>query len=294
MIKKPRKLIYDIETCPLWFRSFSTGKQVLRHGALVPIGQEYSIICLAYAIDDGPVKVLEWDMNTGNCEKLIQEFDEIVKSCDIVIGKNSDRFDNKHVNTQRWRNGLPAMPDWLAKSDDLEKQIRKYFYLPSYSLDHISHILGLGGKNKMSWEDWEDIDNFRVFNLIKSKDSTHNNKICNLMFGKSAKEVKQLGKIAFEKMKTYNIKDVEDTRDVLNSVIAHIEPKFNMNTYAKDQGLDYIVCKSCGSNNIHKNGKRYAGQTVYQSFYCNNHGGYAGKASIKTNKNGSISYGNIQ
>jgi len=46
-----------------------------------------------------------------------------------------------------------------------------------------------------------------------------------------------------------------------------------------------LRCKDplCGSFNIRKNGTRVAAGVEYQQFYCNAHGGYAGKARVTTN-----------
>lgn len=255
IIKKPKdlkvkhKILYfDIETLPLKAYVWRTGKQFVGHKQLVPEASMNNIICITYCWNDGKKgKALEWNYEAQDCSKMIKEFDELVKQADIVIGKNSDRFDVKHINTQRMLHGLTPFPEWADTRDDLEKQMRKYFALPSQALDYISAQLGYGGKIRMEFQDWIDI----------------------------MEQNGNAGKKAFKKMVKYGIKDVEDTRAVWNRVEKYIKPKFNAATY-----LGGIVCVHCGSSNIKKNGTRVAGKSTYQNYYCNGHGGYAGKRTI--------------
>lgn len=241
-------LFYDIETTPLKAYVWGLGKQVVRHGQLDSKFSNYNIICITYCFNDKkPAKALVWNKKTHSCDKMIEEFDKIVNSVDISIGKNSDRFDVKHINTQRWLHGLNPFPEWAFSTDDLEKQLRKYFYLPSYSLDAISQLKGLGGKDKMEFQDWIDI--------VERQDP----------------DDKKLNK-----MVKYGKKDVVDTRELYNSIAPYIIPKFNM---ARKLDLK-LACIHCGSTKLKFNGTRIRGQSKYQFFYCNEHGGYAGKASI--------------
>ena len=244
---EPRILFYDIETTPLQAWVWRCGDQAIRHGQLVRGFDEYNIICIGYAWNDGkPADCLTWNIKHQDCTQMIEDFDKLVKEADITIGKNSARFDVKHINTQRWLNKLPPFPDWTDCSNDVEQQMRKYFSLPSMSLDYISQKLGLGGKNDMELQDWVDI-------------------------------VTKKCPVAMNKMVTYCKKDVEDTRAVYDSIKDYIKPKFNMATFLRDD-----VCTNCGSHDIVKNGTRNLGKTRYQRYHCNAHGGYAGKRSISS------------
>lgn len=253
MIKEPKILFYDIETAPLQAWIWKTGEQYIRHGQLVAGYDEYNIICIAYAWDDDkPAKVMKWDVETQDCSSLIERFDAIVKQADVIIGKNSDRFDNKHINTQRWLKSLPPFPDWVDCRDDVEKQLRKYFILPSYSLDYVSQQLGLGGKDKMEFQDWIDI-------------------------------MERNDKKKLAKMMEYNKKDVEDTRAVYRSIKPYIKPKFSMATWLND-----FVCVGCGSSRLSKNGTRVSGKTRYQRYLCQDCGMSAKAPLNKNNEPGKI------
>lgn len=250
---KPKILFYDLETTPLLAYIWRPGKQVVRHGQLAAGSDRYDIICITYCWNDGkPAKSLDWGPKQ-NSKPMLREFDKILKTADVVIGKNSDRFDNKHLNTHRWLNNEPGMPDWTKYTDDLEKQLRKYFYLPSFSLDYVSKMLGLGGKDKMEMQDWVDI-------------------------------VERNDPVKLKKMIKYGKKDVEDTRAVWLHASKHFEPKYNAGLKSAINGK--LACTNCGSLNVVKNGTRQLGQTLYQVFKCNDHHGHAGRATIK--KDGSF------
>lgn len=281
MAVKAKVLIYDIETSPLWARIWRLGDQTVRHGQLVPVGDSYGIISIAYAWNDGsPIKVLSWDMETGSTGGLIEEFDKIIRQADVSIGKNSERFDVKHINTQRLINNLPPLPEWINCTDDMERQMRRFFIFPSYSLDYFSKVFGFGGKVKMEWSDWEAIDNLRVINSIRNKERfrvPQLQAICQTLFKNDYTEIHRLGKQAFKKMLYYNKKDVSDTRRGWNKIAPHVRPKLNMNAIARAQGLDKLVCTVCGSDKIIKNGTKVQGNQIIQRYHCNAHGGYAGK-----------------
>ncbi len=132
--------------------------------------------------------------------------------------------------------------------------MRRYFRLPSQSLDYISNQLGLGGKIKMEMQDWIDI-------VTKNAN----------------------GEKSLKKMTKYCRKDVEDTRTLWNRLSKHFEPKFNMNAFNETRN----ACKQCGSDNVVSNGTRISGGTKYQTYLCNSCYRYAGRHAV-TQKGGKL------
>lgn len=249
-MKKVKILFYDIETKPLSAYIWRLGKQVVNYRQLMKTNRRYGIICIAYAWNDGkPTKVIDWGYDEQDSGKVIEEFDKIIKQADITIGKNSDSFDTKHINTQRLLHGLPPLPDWINHTEDVEKQLRKHFIFPSYGLDYVAEELGLGGKDKMEMQDWIDI-------------------------------VEKTSEKSFRKMSKYCKNDVEKTRTMWNRIRPYVKPKFNMATFYGD-----FRCANCGSKNIRKDGVRTTSKTTYQQFYCRDHRGYAGRAPVRANGN---------
>ncbi len=253
MNNKARVLFYDIETSPLQAWIWSCGKQYIGHKNLTKDYNKYGIICITYCWnDDKPAKCIDWGYHEQDTGRVIQQFDEIIKQSDFTIGKNSDRFDTKMINAARMLNGLPGLPNWTKYTDDLERQMRRYFRMPSQSLDYISSQLGLGGKIKMEMQDWIDI--------VEKNDN---------------------GEKSLAKMIKYGKKDVIDTRALWFKLAEHFDSKWNQAAYVGER-----VCKhmDCGSANLKKNGTRLSGKIRYQEFFCLDCGRYAGKCTISTIK----------
>lgn len=295
-----KQLIYDIETLPLRARIWRPGyNMTVRHGQLMHGHDHTEIICIQYCINDGPVKIIKRDLdNIRDQLSMIEEFDEIVQSCDIVIGKNSDRFDNKHINTIRMLEGGKPIPDWIRYTDDLEKQMRKHFNLPSNALDYISHKLGFGGKNVMEFGDWVAIDEyFSLLRLDQDLDEELDwdtlDGICTTLYGKDSEDVIKSGMKALQKMHKYGVKDTADTRSVWNYCKNHFEPKnspYKGGKKVKSGGTKPAhvhLCLRCGSADIIPDRERADGLTT---FYCKSHRGYAGRARKLKKKPG---YGKI-
>lgn len=275
--KKPKVLFYDIETVLLMFYAFSPGKQYLNHKQLVPGKSRNGIICITYCWETGPVKILKWTAE-GGLNQLIKDFDELVKQADFTIGKNSDRFDSKMINGCRIFTDQPGMPAWTKYTDDLEKQMRKYLRLPSQSLDYISGQLGLGGKVKMDFSDWADIDAYMSIESLSymGMGADALEIYCQYMFRKSLKDAHRDGLRAFNKMCFYGKKDTKDTRKLWFKLSEHFDTKWNQ---ARWQGVD-LACKymDCGSTQLYINKTRMGKWVEYHCSTCKR---YAGRVTTK-------------
>ena len=276
-IKKPNVLWFDIETLPLKCFFWQPGTQYVGHKNMLPSHDMWGLICIQYAVNNGPVKVLRYDKH-GGTKGMIKAFDKLVLECDYIVGKNSDRFDVKMLAAMRMILELPAITGWEKYTEDLERHMRKYFRLPSQSLDYISKKLGVGGKVGMGMADWINISNMKELQDLKASglDTKALNKVSLHMFNEKAVVIFKLGKAALNKMCIYGAKDTEDTRILWNRMLPYFDPKFNM---AKWQNEKH-GCKRCASVDIKKNGTRLAGKTNYQQFHCNSCGMYAGRAPI--------------
>lgn len=251
---KPKILFYDLESTPLQAWIWRPGKQFVGHKQLVKGHQRYGIICITYCWNDGkPAQSIDWGFEEQDTKRVVQEFDKIIAQADLTIGKNSDRFDTKMINAARMFADLPGNPSWTKYTDDLEKQMRKYFKLPSQSLDYISDMLGFGGKIKMEFQDWID---------IVEKNSS--------------------GAASLKKMIKYGKKDVEDTRALWFKLSEHFDSKWNQAAF---QG-DTLSCKhmNCGSLNLIKRGTYLQGVTRYQEWQCRDCNRYAGRTIKETGK----------
>lgn len=276
MLKKPALnftiLEYDIETSPLKANVWRLGEQRVGHHQLDPKYSMYKILTIAYKWyheSDNKTVVLVGD-------NAVEAFDKVARKADVLLGKNSDRFDVKHINTQRMLQGLAPLPEWANCAEDLEKQLRKFFVFPSQSLEYVSKLLTGTGKDKMEFSDWTDIVDMNLIKELLTKLSKpETRKIVPILIpGKTLESVLKLGEKSLAKMIKYNKRDVIQTERVLVRVLPHIKLRHNASTSQEGQG-----CILCGSLDLSPTKIVEAGKTRYQEFHCHGHEGYGGRAT---------------
>lgn len=280
---KVKVLFYDIETAPMKFWGWRPGRdQNIPHQHLDKAHNNYQIISIQWCWNDGKDgEFMHWGLGADiDNDAMITKFDALVRQADFVIGKNNKRFDDKHINAQRMLNQMPYEYTWMNNTDDLERQFRRFFNLPSQSLDYISAQLGLGGKVKMEMQDWINIVDLKKYRQIEASIGKLAAKsVSFVIFGRTHIEILKEGKISFDKMMFYGTKDVVDTRSIWVFAEAYIEPKFNMSSFLNKD----LACKNigCGSDNLIKNGTGVVGKVKYQYFFCNDCKRGAGKAPLR-------------
>jgi len=280
IFKDIKLMVYDIETLYLSGNFWSLGKQIVRHHQLSHHRDMTEIICITYMFNDGkgPQALVFDPTKDDSAVKMIEEFDELVKECDVVIGKNSNRFDAKHINMQRLMSDLPPCPEWLNCHDDIEVQMRRYFKLPSQGLDFWSKKLGFGGKVTMQWSDWKDIEAYRTLIHLKAKGLKGKplDIISDHYYGDKAKAILKVGKKSLDKMVYYGKKDVKDTYDLICKLAPHVNLKLNIGATVGPQR-----CKKCGSAKITEQYRKFSGSRKFIYFYCKGHNGSAGRISVR-------------
>lgn len=276
-----RTLVYDIETLPLTGRFFGLGKQVVRHGQLLGGSNMTQIICIQYKwVGDKNTKVLTWNPSKDkDSSRIIDEFGKLVEKADVVIGKNNKRFDDKHINAHRMINGQEPMPWWRLISDDLEQQMRRYFNFPSQSLDYISDLMGLGGKDKTEFRDWVNIDEyFKVLTCRREGMSEADITVmCRVMYKKKKTDIIRNGKASLKVMTEYGKKDVDDTEAIYLRVLPYCTFK-----HRKGEDLDYCEhCEKITDNKPERNAKQLICGTWRQRWRCAECRRYKGVSTIK-------------
>lgn len=283
-------LFMDTETTPLSARLWRLGKNHISHNHLISgYFSRYHIMTIQYKwAHEKQVHILTWGKSLADEKKMIEEFDRIQLEADIIIGKNNMRFDMPMLATQRFWFDLPANLSTLTRTDDLESQLRKHFYLPSFALDYVSKELGLGGKDKMEMGDWVDMCNARVLQLsgLTQGFSTGVRKLAALMFDEEPDKIIIKGEKATTKMIKYGAKDILDTERVWNYASKHFAPKFNYSHY-----LQKNCCRNCGSEKIVEEKKRtYSNSREQVYYFCQDGQHYAGRSWIlKNGQRGKIS-----
>ena len=215
-IVNPAKiLIYDIETSRATFKRFWTGKQYIGHYDMI---EEPKIISIAWKwLGSDEVEFLTWDKEHDD-KKMIVKFLEVYNDADLVIGQNNDRFDNRWVNAVGLRHDVHV--NVYVKSFDIQKQAKRLFRLPSYSMAYVAKFLGVTLKQShegiLMWKMVED--------------------------GTLSQQQEYLGK-----MIEYNVGDVITTEEMYLKMRKYMGHKIHVGVL---DGKSKYSCPNCGSENI--------------------------------------------
>lgn len=152
VIPKIRRLYFDIETSPNIVTTWNVGYNLtIDYSNII---QERAIICICYKWEhDSTVYSLNWDGSSD--KRMIEEFLEVIKTADEVVGHNGDRYDLKFFRTRAIYHGIKSLPEF--KSIDTLKISKKEFRFNSNRLDYIGSFLGLGRKIKTEYGLWTDV-----------------------------------------------------------------------------------------------------------------------------------------
>lgn len=139
---------YDIETSPIIGYTWGLWEQ-----NVVDTKEEWRILAFSYkwigdakthvyALCDFPLYKKDPKNDYAIVEKLWQLFNE----ADIILGHNSDEFDNKKVFARFIKHGFK--PPTPYKTIDTKKIAKRYFKFDSNKLDNLGKYLDLGSKLK--------------------------------------------------------------------------------------------------------------------------------------------------
>ena len=164
--------------------------------------------------------------------EVVKKWAELMKLTDIVVGWNSDRFDNRVMYGRLLIHKLP--PVMLPQSVDVMKAFRKIAAYDSYKLDDVSDSLGHGRKRHTDIDLWYDC----VMGDLKAQ----------------------------KNMVTYNKRDVEITELDYIDVMPHMANHPNMALLlGKPDG-----CRVCGGTEFEGAGWKYTRTQKYRRFQCKN------------------------
>lgn len=146
MNKTPSVLLYDLETSPRKVWVWAEYEQ-----SVLRVAEESYILCFAYKwLGESETHVVSLNDFPGykrskkNDKDLVKRLYELIDEADIVIGQNSDRFDNKWANKQFIKHGLSPISPY--KSIDTLKIAKKHFRFDSNKLGRLGEFLGVGNK----------------------------------------------------------------------------------------------------------------------------------------------------
>ena len=153
--KNAKILTYDIETSAhigLYFgASYDTNiSKTIQHNYVLGfaykwLGQKKTYSCYIW---DFPL----YKKEPRNDIEVIKKWRELMEQADIVIGHNSDQFDNKVMTGRMMVHKLPPVP--LPQSVDTKKAIKRVARFDSNKLDDLGETFGIGRKISTNIDLW--------------------------------------------------------------------------------------------------------------------------------------------
>jgi DNA polymerase elongation subunit (family B) len=232
-IKKPKVLIYDIETAPILGYVWSLWENNL---ALNQIEKDWHLLSWS-AKWLGSKEVMYMDQrnvkNIENDKKLLEGIWKLLDDADVVITQNGKSFDEKKLNARFLLNGMsPPSP---SKHIDTLRIAKRKFAMTSTKLEYMSNKLC--AKKKLKHK------KFPGFELWT--------------------ECMKGNKDAWEEMKAYNIRDVIALEELY---VNHLQKWDNtdFNVYHDDEEF---YC-ACGSDEFIAKGYNYTASGKYKRHKC--------------------------
>jgi len=248
--KKPKILIFDIETSPLLSWNWGTYEQ-----DAISVKDDWFILCFS-AKWYGEKKVINVKLNDfkmfkkdkQNDYEVCKELHKLFDEADILISHNGNKFDIKKTNARFIQHGF--LPPSSYKSIDTLNICRKYFKFTSNKLTNLGKQFKIGEKVKHEG--------------------------INLWFNCMNGDVK-----SWRKMKKYNNQDVILLEKLYLKLLPWITNHPNYNIYNQTQ----YNCPNCGSGHIHRKGYAVTKTQIYQRWQCQNCGSWGQSTkSEKINK----------
>lgn len=156
-LKKPRGLVYDLETSYILAHTFSLYPESIPHSSIV---QDWHIHCATWKWV-GEDKVYTAKEINGCDKNIVEKLSAAFAQADFTIAHNGDKFDKKKLTTRVIHHRLPPLPP--IPSVDTLKEARALGAFSSNRLDYLGEYLGLGRKLNNSPNLWK-----RAFNGDKA------------------------------------------------------------------------------------------------------------------------------
>jgi len=235
-MKKPKVLIFDIETAPIIAHVWGTWDQNI---SLNQIKSDWHILAWsAKWLGDPPKNVMYMDQrsakNIENDSRILKGIWKLLDEADIVITQNGKKFDVKKLNARFILNGF--QPPSPYKHIDTLVIAKKFFSFTSNKLEYMTDKLCVKYK-KLSQH------KFSGFELWRQ-----------CLAGNIS---------AWKEMEKYNKYDVFSLEELYKKLIPW-DNSINFDLYS--DGLD-VTCK-CGSTDFIKKGFHFTQSAKYQRYKC--------------------------
>lgn len=245
--KKLKYLYWDLETSYMQGYFFDIWNINI---AMSQVTKQSHLLSASWAMNDEEpvgIRLTPEDVKTGNDLEVVVKLIEAINKADCIVTFNGKKFDVKKLNTRALYWGLP--PVAIPRHIDLMQDAKRLFKFPSNSMQNISQYLGEDGKistgGSRLWQRCAEFENYEVCDA------------------------------ALQEMLTYNLQDINATRDLHKRFMGWSKTTPNIATITKKvQGKDLkedtnLLCVHCGSSDVSKimiDGVAKQGYTSVSSF----------------------------
>jgi hypothetical protein len=238
--KKPKILVFDIETAPLEAMVWGIWDQRI---PLNMIKKDWCVLAWAAKwLGDDPSKTVYMDTfkqkDKRDDKKILEKIWQMLDEADFVVGHNSNSFDIKKLNARFLLHGMK--PPSSYKKFDTKILAKRHFSLTSNKLEYITHKLCTKYK-KLKHSKFPGTDLWIQF-LAGNKE-------------------------AQKEMQEYNIYDVLSLEEAFLKIL----PWESANLFEHYYNSEITVC-TCGSIHFTKKGFYYTTSGKFQKYVCKNCG----------------------
>jgi uncharacterized protein YprB with RNaseH-like and TPR domain len=239
--KRPRILVFDIETLPMEVYAWGIFDQNI---GIDMVKQDFTIASFAakYVGEDRIIYADNRDRrNVRDDKELVRFIQRTLDDCDVLLSQNGIKFDLKKINSRAYFNHLPPIGE-KKKHVDLLAQGRQVFGHTSHKLAWITKALD-SSFQKSSHKEFPGFDLWRE-----------------VMAGNTR---------AWNEMKKYNIQDIIATEAVYHDYMTWFPNVDLRPTYRAESTTE---CRACGSPNTIKHDKRRSRLGLFRRYKCNDCG----------------------
>jgi len=237
-------LLYDLEITPILGYTYD-----MWDARVIRIEKEPYIMSLSWKwLGEGGV---ENDTMEGEDTDygLVRVLWELMDDADIVVAHNAKKFDNRVAFARFLHYGM--VPPSPFKTVDTLLAARRYFKMPSNSLNDLCHSLGLGTKPKTTHASlWHDCINGDIK--------------------------------AWRKMVKYNNQDVVLLEKLYKRLLPYITNHPNVTVEA------LTGCPRCGSSKLQRRGKATTNTATYHRVQCTDCGAWSRERLAMRNEEGKV------
>ena len=233
--KKPKILIYDIETSRGIFKAWWSGKRYIQSTDVI---REPAIISVAWKwLGEDKVYSEHWNLQTHCDRNMLERFLVHYNDADLVIGQNNDKFDNRWVGARAMKHKLRFNP--LVKSLDLMKMAKKHFRVLGYSMAYLTDFMDVERKQQH--------EGIIMWDMIED--------------GPMDKQMEYM-----DKMIDYNRQDIVATEAMYVRMLPYIGQKVHLGMFMGGQKAD---CPGCGGHHVRQTKVTYtAAGTIQHIMEC--------------------------